>query len=250
MNANLEVMNNSTESYTASADQADVQRLLRPRRRFTATYAAGDLPILHELDKEERRRVNTFGYGRPSAPVSCNSLDASYFTQDNWYRVQCFIEVENDTGYALSDPNVSLKGGELSMLPRSILPHQRNVTMSRCSYRIFGGSSGVVSWLIEPLQRRLVVMWSVPFSLVFYRNKLAVGLTPAASKKDYAERNNWFYKMYNGDVDGVLSDFQSKEYGSTIQPIYVENEAARLSIEGSMTDGYKAHVRIAFGSTS
>ena len=38
------------------------------------------------------------------------------------------------------------------------------------------GSCGTISWQVEGLKLRLIVMWSVPFNLAIHKSYLAIGM--------------------------------------------------------------------------
>ena len=56
------------------------------------------------------------------------------------------------------------------------------------------GSCGTVSWQIEHLDTRLIVMWSVPFNLNIHDSYFAVGMIFNRGK--FTSSSYWFNQMY------------------------------------------------------
>ena len=79
------------------------------------------------------------------------------------------------------------------------------------------GSYGTVSWLIEALNRRVVVMWSAPFNFNHHSNWLAVGLTAPGTTK-HAPGNAWFNRMYYENSSQQLM-FERGEYYANVRPV-------------------------------
>nr|KAG5686945.1 hypothetical protein BaRGS_029483 [Batillaria attramentaria] len=102
------------------------------------------------------------------------------------------------------------------------------------------GSSGTVSWKVEGLNRRVYVMWSVPFNHDHYSNWLAVGL----SRKGYTKHpddNVLFDQMYDGASDENVS-FERHEYWTSMDPIKFSD--GDISLEATMGSSHKAEVRV------
>nr|KAG5686946.1 hypothetical protein BaRGS_029484 [Batillaria attramentaria] len=91
------------------------------------------------------------------------------------------------------------------------------------------GSYGTVSWKVEGLNRRVYVMWSVPFNHDYFTNWLAVGL----SRKGYTNHpgdNALFDQMYSGKSDLNIA-FERHQDGD-------------ISLEATMGSSHKAEVRV------
>ena len=79
------------------------------------------------------------------------------------------------------------------------------------------GVYGTVSWLINDLNRRVVVMWSAPFNFDFNDNTLAVGITDEGVV-DNPEKDHWFKQMYDGNsIPGL--QYERRKYNDVIKSV-------------------------------
>ena len=72
------------------------------------------------------------------------------------------------------------------------------------------GSCGTISWQIEGLKLRLIVMWSVPFNLNVHSSYLAVGMVYNEGR--FSSSDYWFNQMYYG----THGPFKRAEAGQAI----------------------------------
>ena len=84
------------------------------------------------------------------------------------------------------------------------------------------GSCGTISWQIEGLKLRLIVMWSVPFNLNVHSSYLAVGMVYNEGR--FSSSDYWFNQMYYG----THGPFKRAEAG---QAITFENDKVCLIIK-------------------
>ena len=57
----------------------------------------------------------------------------------------------------------------------NIYPGYREVSLG-VGTEVFGGTCGTISWQVEGLKLRLILMWSVPFNLAIHKSYLAIGM--------------------------------------------------------------------------
>lgn len=97
------------------------------------------------------------------------------------------------------------------------------------------GSSGIVSWLIEKREKRVVIVWGSPF---IASNTMAVGLTTAG--KDNHE-SSWFNTITQGKSDANLR-YEPFTYDNAIKEIIIEDKDFQIC--GSMGTSHKPEVKI------
>ncbi|KAK7102359.1 hypothetical protein V1264_020589 [Littorina saxatilis] len=158
------------------------------------------------------------------------------------YRVTVGIEVENWTRFHLSRPHVQLKGGALSMAPSLIVPAAREVMIARKTSGTATGSCGTVSWLIQDVGRRLVIMWSAPFNFNHHSNWVGVGIT-APGNIDHPADDSWFDQMYYADSSEELS-FERREYYADVRPVVFRD--IDFELEVIMSSDHKALIKVIF----
>ncbi|XP_072043008.1 tereporin-Ca1-like [Amphiura filiformis] len=144
---------------------------------------------------------------------------------DTSYRVSVGIEVENWTKFRLTDAIATPYSGQINKPPSEILPGNKGPMAARKSHTVACGSVGTVSWKIETgnsrQDRRLIVMWSMPFNHDHYDNILAVGITKPG-RADIEEGHGWYKFMYYDDkADEVKNTFGYKRgnYGTSSREI-------------------------------
>lgn len=82
------------------------------------------------------------------------------------------VEVYNATKYILKSEGYFIAEGHVKIPPENIIPDSRQALVARKHNLTWTGASGMAVWRIGDTDRRLVVMWDVPF---FTENKLSVG---------------------------------------------------------------------------
>ncbi|KAK7462546.1 hypothetical protein BaRGS_00038402 [Batillaria attramentaria] len=156
------------------------------------------------------------------------------------YSVGCGIEVQNWTRFPLSEAITRINGGYLSKPPVAVLPSKKEAMVTRKTGGCATGSYGTVSWKVEGLNRRVYVMWSVPFNHDYFTNWLAVGL----SRKGYTNHpgdNALFDQMYSGKSDLNIA-FERHQYWTSMDPIIFSD--GDISLEATMGSSHKAEVRV------
>ncbi|KAL8577240.1 hypothetical protein ACOMHN_034266 [Nucella lapillus] len=156
------------------------------------------------------------------------------------YRVTCGVEVENWTRFPLVRPHVQISRGTLTLAPSNVASAMREVMVARKTSGLAEGSYGTVSWLIQPMKRRLVVMWCAPFNFNHHSNSLAVGLTETGVT-EHTPGEGWFRQMYYKDSTEQLR-FQRGEYQDNIQPVFCLD--GDFEVEGIMGSDHKAVVKV------
>ena len=98
------------------------------------------------------------------------------------------------------------------------------------------GTSGLMSWLLSDLGRRVVVMWNVPYFTS--ANTLAVGIT---TKSSTVHLNTWYSKI---EKSSNIPDLRVKQgnYYETCNEIMIEDDC--MEILGTMGTGSRPEVNI------
>ena len=153
--------------------------------------------------------------------------------------IETNITVENWTRFPMTNPELRLRSGVVSLSPRDIQPGTKEIFHVRKSRFVARGSVGTVSWLVNG-NKRIVVMWSVPYDYLYYENWLAVGI---AYFYRHAPGNQWYEFMYNNTPYCCANfPFDRRQYSSSVSPVIVEHD--RYIIRATMGTGHDAQVRI------
>ena len=92
-------------------------------------------------------------------------------------QVRVILNVENWSRFTMLDSQTDIHCG--SVLARyqatNIYPGYREVSLG-VGTEVFGGTCGTISWQVEGLKLRLILMWSVPFNLAIHKSYLAIGM--------------------------------------------------------------------------
>jgi len=152
------------------------------------------------------------------------------------HSVRCILNIENWTTWLLTDPLVRTHCGHISDMypPPVVFPATREVMEGYKTYGTATGSCGTISWQIEGLKLRLIVMWSVPFNLNVHSSYLAVGMVYNEGR--FSSSDYWFNQMYYG----THGPFKRAEAG---QAITFEND--KVVVHGFMeSDSYSPLLNI------
>jgi len=128
------------------------------------------------------------------------------------HSVRCILNIENWTTWLLTDPSVRTHCGHISDMypPPVVFPATREVMEGYKTYGTATGSCGTISWQVEGLKLRLIVMWSVPFNLAVHSSYLAIGMVYNEGR--FSSADYWFNQMYYG----THGPFKRAEAGQAI----------------------------------
>ncbi|XP_069134263.1 tereporin-Ca1-like [Argopecten irradians] len=171
-----------------------------------------------------------------AAGSSLAGTTVSALTSSGGYSVACGIETSNWTKYILEKPKAINDGGLIKTPPMNVLP---GVKEAMITHKIGGtatGTYGSVSWVIK--DRRVVVMWSVPFNHDYYTNWLAVGITKPGYKQ---HDENWYNTMYYESNTPVL-EFRRKQFYNDVNPVTFPD--GEFEVEGNMGSTHISNVHI------
>ncbi|XP_071126466.1 tereporin-Ca1-like isoform X1 [Mytilus edulis] len=166
---------------------------------------------------------------------SLQGTNLSTMMTNKHYRTVVGIEIANWTKYHLTSPEVNIYSGYISMPPVSVRPGQKEGMIAHKHGYTMTGSSGIVSWLIEKREKRVVIVWGSPF---IASNTMAVGLTTAG--KDNHE-SSWFNTITQGKSDANLR-YEPFTYDNAIKEIIIEDKDFQIC--GSMGTSHKPEVKI------
>nr|AXS67880.1 coluporin-8 [Colubraria reticulata] len=159
--------------------------------------------------------------------------------KDSGYGVTLAIFVENWTKFPLIHPFVYFEFGFgfKENTPVTIQPGTKEVFPVRKTSGLMAGTSGVASWVVYKADRRLVIMWSIPYVFHPHRNWMAVGLTPTGFT-GVPWGKVWYRQMFYG-----YSNLDMKFTRQTTNAIHKD---AQFTITASMTESYHSNFTIIF----
>ena len=98
------------------------------------------------------------------------------------------------------------------------------------------GTSGLMSWSLNALERRVVVMWNVPYFT--YVNTLVVGIT---TKGSIVHNDAWYTKIYKSS-DSIELNVKRGKYYETCNEIMIEDDC--IQVLGTMGTARSPEVNI------
>jgi len=134
------------------------------------------------------------------------------------HSVRCLLNVENWTAWRLKDALPHNHCGYIDEMYTAVnvRPATREVMLGYKQSGTATGTCGTVSWQVEHLDTRLIVMWSVPFNYNIHNSYFAVGMIFNRGK--FSSSSYWFNQMY-------YSEKGPYKRGSGGQTITYENSA-------------------------
>ena len=146
------------------------------------------------------------------------------------------VEVSNNTKFALSADGYYTAWGQIQQHPVSIHPSKTEAIIGQKTTLSTAGTTGVAAWKIGDTHKRLIVMWSVPWSHAVYSNVLAVGLTESKARLD----NQLYNTMYHENKPW----FQRTEYTKGKKCLSVTHITGEFKVTGSMGTTCKTVVNV------
>ena len=168
--------------------------------------------------------------------VPGSSLARTVTQLNKHYGIVCGIVVQNRTNMELSSPHATITAGSLIKSPGSVSPGQIESVIAHKYWFSMKGTSGLVSWLLSGLERRVVVMWDVPFFQS--TNILAVGIT---TKKNTVHNGKWYTEIENSSYNRDLN-FNRGTYYANFNEIMIADEC--IEVLGTMGTGRASEVNI------
>lgn len=134
------------------------------------------------------------------------------------HSVRCLLNIENWTAWNLKDalPHNHCGYIDESYTAVNVRPATREVMLGYKQSGTATGTCGTVSWQVEHLDTRLIIMWSVPFNYNIHNSYFAVGMIFNRGK--FSSSSYWFNQMY-------YSEKGPYKRGSGGQTITYENSA-------------------------
>eukprot|EP00093_Oithona_nana_P013723 13723.XXX_1026414_1001110_1 [CDS] Oithona nana genome sequencing. len=116
--------------------------------------------------------------------------------QRDEHSVRCILNIENWTAWRLKDALSHNHCGYIhEKFPApNVEPATREVMVGHKQGGTATGTCGTVSWQIEHLDTRLIVMWSVPFNYNIHDSYFAVGMI--FNRGRFTSSSYWFNQMY------------------------------------------------------
>jgi len=153
------------------------------------------------------------------------------------YCVAFVMEVNNHTHWTFKTPFCYPKSGHIQKQPdpRGILPGCQSVISGHKTSSTATGTYGTISWEVEGLDVRVIIMWSVPYNQNHFSNWLALGVI---NKEEHTSKQFGFSKMYHGKPTG----FKRSEFYKKCSLLIYSN--GRLKLEGNMGSSHKTTITI------
>ena len=82
---------------------------------------------------------------------------------------------------------------------REIFPSHREIVVGVNELDSITGSSGTIAWELGHKNIHFIVMWSIPYNLVFYDAHFALGMVHLSTKFTRDMLPYWYKRMYDGD---------------------------------------------------
>ncbi|XP_072050231.1 tereporin-Ca1-like [Amphiura filiformis] len=143
-------------------------------------------------------QVEVLGFIEDAADTLLAVTGAVGTIREMGYSVCLGIEVKNLTKFHLTEPITRTYRGYVNSPPPGIPPGTKGTMAVRKTGIVWAGSYGTVSWKVatgDPqADRRVVVMWGMPYNHNHTYNELAVGLTNPGETK-HREGNVWLNLM-------------------------------------------------------
>lgn len=131
------------------------------------------------------------------ASLNGTSLSTLRHGQENRdHSVRCILNIENWTTWRLKDALSHNHCGYIheNFPAPNVYPAKREVMIGHKQSGTATGTCGTISWQIEHLDTRLIVMWSVPFNYNIHNSYFAVGMI--FNRGRFTSSSYWFNQMY------------------------------------------------------
>ncbi|XP_030592105.1 DELTA-sagatoxin-Srs1a-like [Archocentrus centrarchus] len=151
---------------------------------------------------------------------------------------QCTIEIVNESSYTLCNPSVHIfSGGCDTPLPSRLRPHESGSALFSKTAHTACGSVGVFTYDLQhqsthQADRKIAVMFSVPYDFNLYFNWHAVGVFDKKTACDESLYNEMYYNAQKGFIRG-------KANGPTLT--YRHDH---VTIKSTMTDTYEPILKV------
>ena len=169
--------------------------------------------------------------GAITSGASMTSLDREIKAASSSYVVSAALEIENFSQWPLISPQVYPIDGQISYPPSPVLPGQRQaMVMHKTPYSVFG-THGTVSWELNG-EKRIIVMWSMPWHFIFEKNKLALGLI----------NRDLHFDTLAEDMKNDPIHYTVGEYYYSTNPIKHCDDA--ICVQGTMSTSHHSMIKI------
>ncbi|XP_055348083.1 tereporin-Ca1-like [Paramacrobiotus metropolitanus] len=148
------------------------------------------------------------------------------------HNVAATLEIRNFTRYNLTNPQTQINAGYVKIPAEDVEAGVREIMAMHKTDHTATGTSGVVSWLINGSNERLVIMWSAPYSFDFHSNWMGVGIQSAGFQLDAKT----FNEMYKGEE----SWFRRKEFYKDTNQLVLQGR--NIIVTATMGTTHKADI--------
>jgi len=198
----------------------------RSRPNFQATMSK----LLRQTKKETDYLKREINYVRTNS-----SLPQLYEVVDKIKHTVAFaMEVTNYTKHKLKKPKCHPRKGSIKQQPQDIPPDggvMRVIGHKRNGWTL--GTYGTMSWEIEGLRKRIMIMYCLPYYSAFFCNHLAIGIC------DH-DKELRFSSMYHEPEDS----FTRGKYYRECSSIEYTCDQAKITLEGTMGTDRKTTIEI------
>ncbi|XP_063414259.1 tereporin-Ca1-like [Mytilus trossulus] len=167
---------------------------------------------------------------------SLHGTSLSTLMTNKHYSIVVGIEITNMTRYHLIKPKTKTHSGYISTPAVSVRPGYKEAMIAHKHGYTMTGSSGIVSWLIQNKEKRLVVAWRSPY---FSNNWVGIGLTTVGSDTHY---DSWFKIMRNNQQGQTQLKHKFSTFSDSSEEMMIEDDDFKVIC--SMGTSSKPEVKI------
>jgi len=151
---------------------------------------------------------------------------------DDNYGVCFQLTVENCTTKRLDPQGNTVESGLVSRAQVAVTPGMTEGMAGRKTAGAACGCVGTVSWKIGDTNRKLVVMYSVPFNHDYYSNVCAAGIFALNATIDF---DMMYYKSENG--------FKRKDFWKDLTALTYDKDSMFV-VTASMGSNHRPHIKV------
>jgi hypothetical protein len=121
--------------------------------------------------------------------------------ENEGHEVRCIISIENWSKWMLSFPVTYTLYGDFQYgyHEREIFPSHREVVVAVNDKDSITGTSGTIAWELGHKNIHVIVMWSIPYNLNFFRPYFGIGMVHLNTKFTKDMLPYWYRRMYDGE---------------------------------------------------
>ncbi|XP_052076301.1 tereporin-Ca1-like isoform X1 [Mytilus californianus] len=173
---------------------------------------------------------------------SLHGINLSTLMTNKHYSIVVGIEITNLTNNRLTKPKTKTYSGYISTPAVSVRPGHKEAMIAHKHGYTMTGSSGIVSWLIQNYERRLVIVWKSPY---FRSNSVGICLTTVGNE---THNDSWFNIIRNNQKCKKQLKYKFSTFDDTSDEIMIDD--GDFQVFCSMGTSSKPEVKITLRPTT